>query len=419
LGIIPYTPLVPSTTGVRKTISKIHTFTYDQIRASGPWSESAVGIRDCPRSAVPAAAPAEILGTAMKDGQFSKRDVLAMTTTLAAGAMLAPSLNAAALEPGLPTPALIQAARKEGKIAFYTGLDLTVAEKLSRMFEARYPGIAVRVERSGSERLFQRIGQEQASHINAVDVACSTDVAHFLFWKRNDLLAPFVPEDVAKYFPSEHVDADGMYATVCAWLIVIGYNTDLVKPQDAPKSLADLLNPKWMGKMVKAHPSYSGAILTSTFEIVRELGWEYLERLAKQRVMQVQSSVDPPKKIALGERALMADGNDYNLIQFKDQGQPVEVVYATEGAQPIIVSSGIFRSAPNPNAARLFQSFLFGVESQQVMVDPFAHRSFHALVREKPGRPLLSEIKLMKADPAGVEAQSDEIKTRYAKIFGV
>jgi iron(III) transport system substrate-binding protein len=355
----------------------------------------------------------------MKDEQLSKRDLLKMTTALAAGGMLARSLKAAALEPGLVTPALIQAARKEGKVAFYTGLDLAVAEKLSRMFEAKYPGIAVRVERSGSERIFQRIGQERTSHINAADVVCSTDTAHFLFWKRNDLLASYLPEDVVKYFPSAHVDPDGTYATVCAWLIVVGYNTDLVKPQDAPKSLADLLDPKWMGKMVKAHPSYSGAILTSTFQIVRELGWDYLERLAKQSVMQVQSSVDPPKKIALGERAVMADGNDYNLIQLKEQGRPVEVVYATEGAQPIIVSSGIFRSAPNPNAARLFQSFLFSLESQQLMVDPFAHRSFHALVREKPGRPLLSEIALMKADPAGVEAQSDEIKTRYAKIFGV
>jgi iron(III) transport system substrate-binding protein len=397
----------------RKTISKIHTFTYDQTRAG--WSL----VQNRPHAQTQAATPDAIPRAAMKDGQYSKRDVLTLTTALAAGAMLAPSRKAAALEPSLLTPALIQAARKEGKVAFYTGLDLTVAGKLSNMFEARYPGIAVRVERAGSERLFQRIGQEQASHINAVDVACSTDVAHFLFWKRNDLLAPYVPQDVAKYFPSEHVDADGMYATVCAWLIVIGYNTGLVKPQDAPKSLADLLDPKWMGKMVKAHPSYSGAILTSTFEIVRELGWEYLEKLGKQRVMQVQSSVDPPKKIALGERAVMADGNDYNLIQLKDQGQPVEVVYATEGAQPIIVSSGIFRNGPNPNAARLFQSFLFSIESQQVMVDLFAHRSFHALVRDKPGRPLLSEIALMKADPAGVEAQSEEIKTRYAKIFGV
>src|SRR4029077_10819765 len=94
----------------------------------------------------------------------------------------------------------------------------------------------------------------------------------------------------------------------------IGYNTELVKPEDAPKSFADLLDPKWAGKMVKAHPAYSGTIMTATFQIARELGWGYFEKLATQRVMQVQSSTDPPKKLALGERAIMADGNDTNII---------------------------------------------------------------------------------------------------------
>ena len=95
-----------------------------------------------------------------------------------------------------------------------------------------------------------------------------------------------------------------MHATSCAWLEAIGYNTGLVKREEAPKSYADLLDPKWSGKMVKAHPGYSGTIMTATFQITRELGWEYLEKLAKQKVMQVQSSADPPKKLALGERAV-------------------------------------------------------------------------------------------------------------------
>ena len=87
----------------------------------------------------------------------------------------------------------------------------------------------MRVERSGAERIFQRIAQEQASGINAVDVANSTDPAHYLDWKKNDWLAPYVPDDVAKYFPADQFDPDGMFATSCAWLEAIGYNTDLVK----------------------------------------------------------------------------------------------------------------------------------------------------------------------------------------------
>src|SRR5450830_1134797 len=84
--------------------------------------------------------------------------------------------------------------------------------------------------------------------------------------------------------------AGSMPTTLCAWLEVIGYNTNLVKPEDAPKSYADLLNPKWQSKIVKGHPAYSGAILTNTYLWVRDLGWPYLEKLAQQKVMQVQSA---------------------------------------------------------------------------------------------------------------------------------
>jgi iron(III) transport system substrate-binding protein len=355
----------------------------------------------------------------MQDRRFSRRDMLKATTGFAAGAIFAEPLRAATPAPSATTPALIEAARKEGKVSFYTALELPTAEKIGRAFEAKYPGIAVRVERSGAERIFQRIGQEQASGIHAADVVCSTDAGHFIEWERNDWVAPYLPEEMAKHYPPEQVDPDGRHATVCAWLEVIGYNTGLVRREDAPRSYADLLDPKWKGKLVKAHPGFSGAILTTTFLLVREFGWSYFEKLSKQKIMQVQSAADPPKKIQIGERAVMADGNDYSLELFKNQGQPVEVIYPAEGSPLIIVENGVFRSAPNPNAARLFQSFIFGVEAQQLLVDGFAHRSFHALVKEKPGRTPLSDVKLLKADPAAVLAQSEEIKSRYSRIFGV
>ena len=229
------------------------------------------------------------------------------------------------------TPQLVDAAKKEGTVVLYSSMDLPVGEKLGKAFEAHYPGIAVQIERSGSERLFQRVAQEFASNIHAADVINSSDASHFIPWKKNGWLAPFVSEDIAKYFPAEYRDPDGMFATSRIWLSSIAYNTNLVKPEDAPKSFADLLDPKWAGKMVKGHPAYSGTIMTATFETVRELGWEYFEKLSKQRVMQVQSSTDPPKKLSLGERAVMADGNEYGIVLLKEAGQPVEPVYPDRG----------------------------------------------------------------------------------------
>ena len=102
------------------------------------------------------------------------------SSLLAPGFAFAPPARGAAPPPTGITPELIEAARREGKVAFYTALDLPLSEKLAKGFEAKFPGIAARVERSGAERIFQRIGQEQASRINATDVAVSTDAAHFV-----------------------------------------------------------------------------------------------------------------------------------------------------------------------------------------------------------------------------------------------
>ena len=89
--------------------------------------------------------------------------------------------------------------------------------------------------------------------------------------------------------------------------------------------------------------------------------------------MQVQSASDPPKKLALGERVVQADGADTILLQLKEQSQPVEVIHAVEGTPLITTPGGVFRSAPNPNAARLFQNFLCSVEGQRVFAEGNRH----------------------------------------------
>jgi iron(III) transport system substrate-binding protein len=190
-----------------------------------------------------------------------------------------------------------------------------------------------------------------------------------------------------------------------------------VKPENAPKSFADLLDAKWSGKIVKAHPGYSGTILTATFEMARDLGWDYFDKLSKQRVMQVQSATDPPRKLVAGERSVMADGSEYVILLAKRAGSPVEPIYPTEGSPTIVGPSGVLKDAPHPNAARLFQCYLFSVELQQLIVDVGALRSAHPMVKERDDRPALRDIKLMKDDPATVESQVDEIKKKYTSYF--
>ncbi len=355
----------------------------------------------------------------MRRTKVSRRDVLIGSSALVVNSAFSTRVLSAAPPASAVTPELIAAAQKEGRVVWYTSIDLKVSEEIAKTFEAKYPGVKVQVERTGAERLLQRIGQEYQSNIHSVDVVNSSDASHLVYWKDQGWLVPYVPEDVAKYYPADHKDADGMYASFRIFLCIIAYNSSLVKKEAAPKSFADLLLPQWKGKIVKAHPGYSGTILTATFQMARDLGWGYFEKLAQQNVLQVQSASVPPKKLALGERAVQADGVEYLILKENEAGQPVEPVYATEGTPLIIGPNGIFKAAPNPNAARLFQSYCFTPECQQVNINIGGLRSAHPMAKDKPGRIPLKDIKLMKDDAAGVLKNAEAIKAHYVKLFHV
>src|SRR6185295_2805913 len=171
----------------------------------------------------------------MEGRKLSRRGILQGAATLAAGTMFASPVRAQAPEPVAITPDLVEAAKKEGKLILYSSMDLPVGEKLGKAFEAAYPGVAVRVERSGSERLFQRIDQEFGSGIRVAAVITTTEASHIISGEGNQWLAQFVSEDMARHFLPEYRDPDGMSATSRIYLSSMAYNTNLVKPEDAPK----------------------------------------------------------------------------------------------------------------------------------------------------------------------------------------
>ena len=170
---------------------------------------------------------------------------------------------------------------------------------------------------------------------------------------------------------------------------------------------------------MKGHPGYSGTIMTATQQIARELGWSYFEKLAKQKVLQVQSATEPPKRIEAGERAIAVDGSDYLFWMAKERGSPIEVVQAVEGTPQISNPMGVFKTAPNPNAARLMVSWIMSAEGQSFIVNLSGQYPANKQVKAKQGRPALSSIKTFKEDPATVEKQADQIKAQYAKYFKV
>ncbi|MFL5253377.1 MAG: ABC transporter substrate-binding protein [Rhodopila sp.] len=343
---------------------------------------------------------------------LSRRTLLAA----AAGLAFARAARADKPAPETLTPDLVAAAKKEGKIAWYTADDLVLATNVAKAFEAKY-GLTVQLERSGAERIYQRIAQEYASNINEVDVATSSDAGHTVSWNANGWLAPFVPADVTSW-TDKAVGADGKYIVDKFTLVTPGYNARLVKADDAPKTWTDLLDPKWKNKLVKAHPGYSGAITNETFALSHLLGWEFYEKLAKQGVLQVQSATDPPMRAAQGERAVMADGAEVTSNRLIGQGAPLVLIYPPEGVPLVAVVSVVMQRSQRPNAARLFMHYLCSPECQQLNIDN-GSRSFDPSVKEPAKWTPVSRIKPLFNDPADLAREAEEIKARYSKIFGV
>ncbi len=319
--------------------------------------------------------------------------------------------------PALAQDARVEAARREGKVVWYTSLALGSAEKVAKLFEAAYPGIKVEVQRTGSERVLQRLMQELQAGIKNADVIHTSDAGHFVLLKEKKLLLKFTPAG-ADVFPAGFKDKDGYYYGLRATVNAIAYNTKLVSAAEAPKTWMDLLDPRWKGKLVTAHPGYSGVIATHVLALVHLHGWDYWKRLAENKVMLVQSAVDPAGVVASGERPVAVDGGEYTFYQTKKKGNPLEIVYPKEGVPLVISPAAITSFAPHPNAAKLFTDFTFSRDVQQLLADSEGLYTGHPDVKYPADKPKIGDLKLLPADPEELLKRNEEIKKRFVEFFG-
>jgi iron(III) transport system substrate-binding protein len=313
--------------------------------------------------------------------------------------------------------ARLAAAKKEGKVVWYTGASLFTAERVAKLFEQAYPGVKVEVQRSGSERILQRLMQEAAAGIKNADVFNSSDAGHYVLLKKKGLLAKHTPAGSERLTESFR-DPDGMVFGWRAFLIVMSYNSKLLPSAEAPKTWKDLLDPKWKGKLVTAHPGYSGAVATYMLALVNLYGWDYFKQLARNQLHLRQSVHDPAEVVASGERLVGANGAEYFLYLQRKKGNPIGIVYPQDGAPLVVSPSAITSSAPNPNAARVFTDFIFTKEVQQFLADGEGLYVPHPEVTYPADKPKLTDLKLLTVDPAELEARSEEIKKRFVEFFG-
>jgi iron(III) transport system substrate-binding protein len=198
----------------------------------------------------------------------------------------------------------------------------------------------------------------------------------------------------------------------------MSYNSKLLPSADAPEKWKDLLDPKWKGKLVTAHPGYSGSVATYMLALVNLYGWDYFKQLAQNKPHITQSVHDPAQVVASGERVVGANGADYFLYLQRKKGNPLGIVYPQDGAPLVVSPSAITSSSPHPTAARLFTDFIFTKQVQQFLADSEALYVPHPEATYPADKPKLSEIKSLNIDPDELERRTEEIKKRFTEFFG-
>jgi iron(III) transport system substrate-binding protein len=313
--------------------------------------------------------------------------------------------------------ALVQAAKKEGTVMWYTSLALPSSTSIAHFFKLKYPGMDVEVHRTGSQRVLQRVMQEAAAGVKTVDVIHTSDAGHFVLLKEKGMLLKYAPQGTTP-FPAGFKDKDGFYFGMRATLSVIADNPKLISDKDAPRTWKDLLNPKWKGKMVSAHPGYSGIIMTHVLALVNLYGWDYFRDLAKNSLHVVQSANDPAGVVASGERPVGVNGAEYFYYKTQKQGNPIKIIYPSEGVPLIVSPVAVAKDAPHPNAAKLFVDYIFSKESQQLLADKEGLYTGHPQVTYPADKPKLKDLKLLSVEADELEKRNAEIKKRFIEYFG-
>jgi len=259
---------------------------------------------------------------------------------------------------------LYEKAKAEKALVFYAGGPTAPYEARIKKFQERFPGIQVSVEGGFSNVLNQRIEKQMADGKLEVDLAFFQTVQDFVDWKKRGKLLAFKPDGFDQIIANLR-DPDGAYMAFGAVAIAYAYNTNLVKPENAPKSALDFLKSEFAGQLISVYPQDDDAALYLFHLIVQKYGWSWMDRYMASKPHFVQGHLPVARAIAEGKMAATLDATITTAGGLKRQGAPIEIVFSEQDETPVFsVTGGIFKDAPHPNAAKLFLSWYLAKEQQ-------------------------------------------------------
>lgn len=327
-----------------------------------------------------------------------------------------PAATAAPAKAAAPSGgADIEAAKKEGKVVYYTSTPVNAAQELAKKFEAKY-GIKVELFRSGGEATLRRYLTEADAGKVLADVMTITDPAAYIALAKQGKLVAYKPANWEKV-PAAAKDAEGYWVAQRLNLANMAYRKDKVAAGDVPKKWTDLTDPKYSGKMVHADPNYTATAMMVVAHLSKEYGWEFYQKMAKNNVMIVQGAAQVSSALTSGERLIAAYASDSYTWRDRNKGQPVDAIFPEDGVFVVPAPSAVLKGSPNPNAAKLLADFMLSDEAQPLYLD----EGLYGARGDAPapeGNPPLDKIKLVPIDYDYVEKNSEQIKEKFSEIFG-
>jgi ABC-type Fe3+ transport system substrate-binding protein len=262
---------------------------------------------------------------------------------------------------------LMEGAKKEGKISWYTTLIVDqVVRPVKEAFEKEYPFVQVEYFRGNSERLVQKMFAEYQGKRYEADIVDGTVTAPMV--KKGGYLQRFYSPYLAEY-PAELKDPQGYWGVSNVYYFALGYNTRMVKSNELPKTYDDLLNPRWKGQMMWSTSRGSGAPMFIG-NVLQHMGTEkgkaYLQRLKTQNVAKTTASARQLLDLVIaGEYPLALHIFNHHAHISKSAGAPVDW-YALEPASATINTISPVTRAPHPYATMLLIDFILSERGQKV-----------------------------------------------------
>jgi iron(III) transport system substrate-binding protein len=340
-----------------------------------------------------------------------------MRTTIAflfALVLSASVARAQAPAPQTIAPALVDAAKREGKLTWYTSVPVETAQKISNLFQEK-TGIKVELFRSGGSNILRRFQQEADGGKIFVDVLTHSEPAAARMMTKKGLFVAFKAADFDKV-PNEVKDPDGYHVAQRLNVMAMYLRDDKVAAADYPKNWADLMSPKYKGMQVMADPSFTAIQLVVVSMLSKRYGWQYYEALRRNNVMIVQGHEQIFDMVKRGERLVAAEASDPRI--YTGGVMPPNMINIIPAANAIQVPSpsAIVKGSPHPNAAKLFAQYNLQPDIQHKFTEE-GHHSPRIDVAPPPGLPPLSALELDPIDYDYIEANTRQIKAKFAEIF--